>query len=300
MSLSWSKLRHVLRKEISCSEAEQAFRTTGSRSELLGAFTGPQGAVDWLLAHRSHGIEDEDALVRELRALCLADDDGPWMAVLFLGLWPTFEWVKGKIFRIAKNDQTCISAIWEGLLQALEKENLWSRPGAVKRLMYFIRKHADKDLKDKSEKKKLRRIASYEEAGVPKDGGTLRITESPEAWPAFSNRSPRKDDSDESEIQSLRQLLVDRLGLSAPNAELLIRHFVRGETLADLASVYGISDVACRQRCSRIKCWLAAREDEVKSALVTHRERAGLEYGDETLLLDDPDGGDGCVRPWMN
>ena len=301
MSLTWTRLREMLKKEISTPGAEQTFRAAQPRTALLGSFANPQSAVDWLLARRCHSVEDEDAVLRELRTCCLADDGALWMAVLFLGLWPVFEWVLGKVSKFADEDQAGISAIWEGVLQALEREDLWSRPGVAKRVMYFVRKRARGDLRaDAREEKKLQRVAAYEEAGTPKDGGKLRVTESTEAWPAFSNRSPRKDDSDEGEVRQLRRLLVEQLGLPASDAELLIRHFVKGETLLDIASDYGISHVACRQRCSRITRRLHSRSDEVRTALVTHLRESGMGNREGSLPLTEPDGGEGCAGPWTN
>jgi len=301
MDLSWSKLRDVLRRETARPEVERMYRRASAASDRLRALGGPQGAVEWMLAPASHPVADEDAVVRELRVLCRADDTGFWMSLLFLGLWPVFEWGFRLIRKMAGTDHAAISAIWDGLLQALERDDLWDRPGIGRRLMYFVRQRAYRMLDaDRREKKHVGRVVAYEEAGLPKEEGKLLVRDSLESWPAFSNRSPRKDDSLESEIAALRFLLTDRRRLSAEEAELIIRHFVRGETLADLASECGITPTVCRKRCSRAKQKLTARKEEVKAALVTLSGRGGLESREEAETLDDPDGGDPCVRPWMN
>ena len=301
MTLSWSGLRQILRQEVARPEAKRAYRAASVASVRLRGLGGPQGAVEWLLAPASHPVADEDAVVRELRVLCRADDTGFWMSLLFLGLWPVFEWGFRRVRKTAGTDHVAISAIWDGVLQALERDDLWDRPAVARRLMYFVRQRAYRILDaDRREKEKLWRVAAYEEAGLPKGKGKLLIRDSLESWPAFSSRSPRKDDSLESEIVALRLLLTDRLHLSAAEAELLIRHFVRGETLADLASEYGITPTVCRKRCSRAKQKLTARKQEVRAALVTLSGPAGLGNREEAETLDDPDGGDECARPWMN
>jgi DNA-directed RNA polymerase specialized sigma24 family protein len=254
-----------------------------------------------LLAPATHPVADEDAVVRELRGLCRADDTGFWMSLLFLGLWPVFEWGFRRVRKTAGTDHAAISGLWDGLLQALERDDLWDRPGVARRLMYVVRQRAYRTLEaDRREAEKLGRVAAYEVAGLPKEEGKLLIRDSLESWPAFSNRSPRKDDSLEPEIAALRLLLTERLHLSAAEAELIIRHFVRGETLADLASEYGITATLCRKRCSRAKLKLTARKEEARAALVTLSEPAGLGNREAAETLDDPDGGDPWARPWMN
>ena len=301
MDLSWSKLREILRREVARTEAERTYRRASTASDRLRALGGPQGAVEWLLAPASHPVEDEDAVLYELRALCRADDTGFWVSLLFLGLWPVFEWGFRRVRTPERGDPSAISAIWGALLDALERDDLWNRSGIAQRLMYLVRQRAQRILEvDRREAQKLEHVAAYEEAGLPKKQGKLQIRDSQESWPAFSNRPPREDDSLDTEIAALRLLLTERLHVNASDTELLIRHFVRGETLADLALEYGISPFACRKRCSRAKQKLEAREEEVRAALVTLRGRDGLESREGATTSDDPDGGDACARSWMN
>jgi DNA-directed RNA polymerase specialized sigma24 family protein len=301
MALTWSELRRALQKEVSGWQAEQAFRKATAAGGPLAALASPQAAVAWLLAFKSHPREEEDAVLSVLRGLAGADPQGPWPAVLFLGLWPTMEWAFHHVRVEGQDDQARISALWGGLEEALEKEEVWDRAGIALRLRYFVWGRAKRVLHaDEREQVKLRAVAAHEEAGLPKQGRELLVMDSPTAWPAFANRSPQKDDADAGEILALRRLLTDGLDLPAATADLLIRHFVRGETLAELASEYGISPVACRQRCSRAVGYLRRRKEALRRHAVTLAGHDDMERWEGAPDEETPERSEGCPGPWMN
>lgn len=274
MRLTWSKLRCALRKEISGLQAEKAFNKPTTDSPTLRTLGGPQATVEWLLDYKSHDRGEEDAVLRELRHQSQMGFKGPWLAVLFLGMWPVMEWTFRRMLTRAKSDGEAISAIWGGLAVALGNNKIWDEPGVARRLMYFVDRRAKADLTASGkERKGAKRVWAYLDAGVPKFNGLQHVDDSQETphevLPAFLNPPSREDDSDEGERRLVRQLLVDRWATTEPEADLLIRHFVQGDTLAAMAMEMGETKTNCRARCSRAICRLRKDGDSVRNLLVT-------------------------------
>lgn len=300
-SFTWSGLRGALTKDVSGLRAERAFKKARQGEPALATLASPRAAVEWLLDFKRHGREEEDAVLRVLRRQSQTDKDGPWLAVLFLGLWPTMEWTFHRVRGFAREDPAAISALWGGLAEALGKDEIWGRPRVARRLMYFVWGRARAELTaNRVETRKVAHVAAHLVAGMPKRDLKPYLDEVQEAWPAFSNRSTEKPTVDAAETDAIQRVLEQGAGLSRPKADLVIRHFVQGETLAAIAKEKRETPAACRARSCRAIQDLRERGDWVRHLLVTLGRPHDMEIREEASLTEDPEGSDRCTEHWMN
>jgi len=304
MLLTWNGLRRALNQEIETPEAQKAFLAAGRGNPLLGRFPGPEEFVAWLLDHKNHSVADEDEALRVLRKLSLTrkPESTLWQSILLLGIWPAVEWVFRKVRECEQDgDGAAISALWGGIVGALDKDDLWTEPGIAKRLMYFLWRRARADLRDvEFEHGKLARVHNHLMAGMMKwRQGDEPSPELLESWPSFASRCEEEAAPTDSELASLHDQLTVKLQLPISDADLLIRHFVMGESLADIAKDCDISPAACRQRCSRIVKRLRTQPVRVRRGLVTLSNLNGMDSREDELPHDD-EGDDACPEPWMN
>jgi len=302
MHLTWKELRVALTKEITQPEAERAFRLIRSKYPVFDPYIDTGSAVKWLLDYRSHEVEAEDAMLTLLRSLALDSSSGPWQSLMFLGIWPSMEWVFRKLLPFSKGDHSIISAIWGGLIDVMDKDEFWCRPDIAKHLMYAVWKRARKNLlSPKKEREQTARLAKAEYAALPKISGDPIIRETQDAWPSHFKSHGDKPPEIPEEIKDLRQLLVDDLLLSEADSDLLIRHFVSEEPLSDIAEQLGITPAACRQRCSRMVRRLRFIPSRLRWLLVTHLNVDGMEIRKrDNDANNNEEGGSKCPKVWMN
>ena len=302
MHLTWRELRVALRKEITQPEMEAAFQRMRGKHLIVRPHIDAGSMVRWLLDYRSHEMEAEDEMLMLLRQLALDSSSGPWQSLLFLGVWPSMEWVFRKLLPVAEDDHSIISAIWGGLIDVMEQDEFWRRPGVAKRLMYAVWKRARKDLlAPKKERERSIRLAEAEYAALPKISGDPIVRETQDAWPThFKNPNNQSPEIPE-EIEKLRQLLVDHTQLSPAESELLIRHFVWEEPLSVIASQLGITHAACRKRCSRAVGKLRIIPSRLRYLFVTHLKSDGMEVRERDDDRNENErGGQTCHKAWMN
>ena len=292
MSLTWSKFREGLLREITDTKSRKAFERARRSSPGLARFGSPEALVTWLLEYKGHAPSEEDNLLREVLTLYRTDERerGVWLAMLILGLWPSLTWVFQRLWPIGKGiymgaipflddtatdveadepepqppppailparvclDEIIASAIWDAMLAALDDEHLGDVPGIAKRLMYAVRKQARVQLLDSEmEHKRQKHLAEEVTQAIPKCNGEPFIGWG-DAFPSLLTETA--DDPDtrppDSDLHELTERLIREFNLSSSDVDLLIRHAVHHETLADIARERGGSFPALRQRYSR-------------------------------------------------
>ncbi len=302
MSLLWKELRIALNREIESIEARKIFAGIRESDPVLKDFQDPKALVNWLLDHDRHPMLEEDRALKILRDLCLdkSEKAGIWQSILLLGLWPMAEWVYHKI-RDASEDEEVISAFWGGFNAALDKDDLWSQTGVAKRWMYFLWKRARANIREvELEHGKLAQVHAHLAAGAPKrQDASDPEPEIMETWPEFRSKSDEEAGFASDELYTIHSQLTGVLRLSEAEADLVVRHFVLGESFSDIASTLNITPAACRQRCSRIIKRLRALPVRVRRTLVTHSNLNGME-GKKGDFSNDDEGEDSCPKHWMN
>ena len=253
MHLTWRNLRTALTRAIHQPEAEREFRRIKEQFPVLAAHGEAGALVNWLSDFRSHDQSDEDEVLLLLRRLILDSEHTFWQSGLFLGLWQPMEWVHRKLQPFGENESTIISAIWGGLIAALEIDKLWNQPGIAKRVMYAVWERAKKELLEpQRERERLDRLVNMEFVALPRCAGEPLYSAFENLWPIHRLKKGIQAPHIPEEIESLRQKLRGDFALRSDDADLLIDHFVRDQPLYTIAAQRGLSYAACRQRCSRV------------------------------------------------
>ena len=282
MPLTWSEFRKGLMREIADTKSNKAYEKARRVSPELGRFASPEALTAWLLHHGKVQREEEDALLRAIIQQYRTDERfrGIWLATLILGLWPSLTWVFQKLWPIAKGvtrrtektvttdgpaehsvargsevslDEIIAGAIWGALTDVLEDERVVDSPGIVKRLMYAIWKQAKAQLLDSdAEYERQERLGSALEHAIPKHKGEFLFgPEDAVPSPFLEIGGDQDAKPPDSELSDLAGRLVSDFGLSPSDADLVVRHAVLDQTLADIARERGGSFPALRQRYSR-------------------------------------------------
>lgn len=282
MSLTWSEFRKGLMREIADMKSNRAYEKARGVSPELGRFPSPEALTAWLLRHGKVRREEEDAQLRAIIQQYRTDERhrGVWLALLILGLWPSLTWVFQKLWPIAKGvtrraetantesefagrsvtrdveaslDEIIAGAIWGALTDVLEDEHICEASGIAKRLMYAVWKQAKVQLLDsETEHERQVRLGETLEHTIPKQKGEFLLGPEDSVPTPFLETSGDQDAKPpDCDLTELAGRLVQDFGLSSSDADLVIRHAVLDQTLADIARERGGSFPALRQRYSR-------------------------------------------------
>ena len=246
-----------MKNELAIASGIRAFNEAKRDHPSLERFESPEHLVDWLLDYPGHTTEDEDEILRTLRRLHLAGVSPTlWLAILLLGLWPPMEWAFCRIRRLYASDAEAASSIWDAVCDRLCYEPLWERQGVAKRLMYAAwtrsRRFALKQVRSKRREVSLDRFLQLVDSD---DDDKDDDDEHDPKRPAYMEPShnPNIDDCFSVTPDELKSRLVDAIGMSPSDAEILIDHIVLGKSLAEMARAEGISPAAIRKRFQRAK-----------------------------------------------
>lgn len=280
MLLTWKSFRRKLERGITGPSALKRFRKFNKTRDVLRPFNSPEDLVAWLLDYKSHPRDEEDRMLRVLRKLHLASEsrDPLWMSIVILGLWPTLEWVFGRLQKTHKEGKAAF-VILEEIAFTFEDERLWIKSKIAINLMYTVWKRSSQTLlKDQTEYKKLKKVVEHLALGVPRKGGKIIVEESKESWPLYAQKKQDPQSFSGVEIKPILSRLTKSFGLSETDAYIVIRHAVTGDSHSDIAADCHLSHVAVRQRYARAKKRIRAEFEKLQENDVTTIALEGLVF----------------------
>jgi len=241
MHYQWRDFRNGLMNELNRPHACGVFQAARVKHPCFGPFESPGSLVAWMLDYSTHPREDEDAALRAIQSSYEAGDEKAfWMALTALGLWPVLEWVFCRVRPRCETDHEAASEIWAALEGCLTDEAFWLEARIAKRLMLKLWCKAARSLQAESiEARRLEKL-------------TAALPDSDQNSPFLCEPSSGEEpEYDSGELKDLASSLTCTFRLSEADADLVVRHAVAGDSLADLARERGVSHSMLRQRYSR-------------------------------------------------